>query len=54
MPVDRVGTILDKLEKRLIFLVRNEEGSVTWAYPVTIADTPHSAVFGRDERIHLA
>ena len=54
VPVDRVGTILDKLQKRLIFLVRNEDGAVTWAYPVTIEDTPHSAVFGRGERINLA
>ena len=47
--VDRVRVILAELEKRLTFLVRNAHGSVTWAYPVTVDETPHRASFSTGE-----
>jgi predicted phosphoribosyltransferase len=39
----RVRTILDELEAHMTFLFRNEQGEVTWAYPVTLEETPHRA-----------
>ncbi len=39
----RVRSILDELEAHMTFLVRNERGEVTWAYPVTLEETPHRA-----------
>src|SRR5512139_2290700 len=41
----RVRAILGELEKHLTFLVCNAQGAVTWAYPVTVEETPHRAVF---------
>ena len=41
LPLARVETVLDELEKNLFFLVRNSQGAVSWAYPVTVEKTPH-------------
>ena len=41
MPVAKVVPILEELEQRLTFLYRNKSGAVVWAYPVTVAQTPH-------------
>jgi hypothetical protein len=46
--------ILDELEKNLFFLVRNEQGDVTWAFPVTVDKTPHRMTFSTCERINAA
>lgn len=40
LPAARTEAILEDLEKHLFFLVRNEEGAVTWAFPVTVTETP--------------
>lgn len=47
--LDRLAVILDELERRLTFLVRNEIGKVSWAYPVTVDQTPHRATFSTGE-----
>ena len=47
----RVNTILDELEKNLFFLVRNEQGAVSWAYPVTAEPTRHQLTFSTGERL---
>jgi hypothetical protein len=54
LPVDRVNAILDQLESHLIFLFRNEQGAVTWAYPVTADSTPHHATFSSGETVNAA
>jgi hypothetical protein len=54
LPVGRVNTILDELERNLFFLVRNSQGAVTWAYPVTVEKTPHELVFSTGERLYGA
>ncbi len=54
LSVDRVKLILDKLEKRLTFLFRNEQGAVVWAYPVTVENTPHYAIFSTGEQVYSA
>lgn len=43
LPISRVREILDELERHLTFLFRNDRGAVTWAYPVTVEETPHHA-----------
>src|SRR6266571_4358274 len=35
LPLSIVITILEDLEKHLFFLVRNDAGQVSWAFPVT-------------------
>ena len=46
--------ILDDLERNLFFLVRNEKGEVSWAFPVTIDETPHRLTFSTGEKINAA
>lgn len=52
LPLERVTAIFGELEKRLTFLVRNERGAVTWAYPVTVDETPHHAAFSTGEEAY--
>ncbi len=54
MPPVRVNSILAELEKNLTFLVRNEQGAVVWAYPVTVDKTPHHATLNTGEQFHAA
>ena len=49
LPVDLISTILDDLQKHLFFLVRNDAGEVSWAFPVTSDRTPHSLSFSTGE-----
>jgi hypothetical protein len=49
-----VAAILDELEKNLVFLVRNDQGDVTWAFPVTAESTPHEITFSSGERLYGA
>lgn len=51
---ERVVEILDDLEKRKVFLFRNPQGDVAWAYPVTADKTPHQVVFPSGEQIYAA
>jgi hypothetical protein len=53
-PLDKVISILDDLEKHLVFLVRNEEGAVSWAFPVTVERTPHKVSFSSGEQLYAA
>jgi len=50
----RTAKILDELEQRLFFVVRNEDGAVSWAFPVTADETPHRLVFNTGERLYAA
>ena len=54
LPLARVKAILDELERHMTFVFRNAEGAVTWAYPVTVAPTPHGVTFRTGERINAA
>jgi len=47
----RVETILEELERKLFFLVRNDAGEVSWAYPLTTDRTPHRLHFSTGERL---
>ena len=54
LPLEQVETILDELETKLFFLVRNERRAVAWAYPVTVEPTPHHLNFSSGERLYAA
>ncbi len=54
LPVSQVKDILEDLERNLFFLVRNELGAVSWAYPVTVEQTPHHMTFSTGERLYGA
>ena len=54
LPLAQIKAILDELEKNLFFLVRNEQGAVSWAYPVTVDDTPHHLTFSTGEQLYAA
>ena len=54
LPVNQVDEILEELEKRLTFLFRDEQGAVIWAYPVTVASTPHRVTFSTGEQVQAA
>jgi hypothetical protein len=54
LPLSEVITILDDLEKHLFFLVRNEIGEVSWAFPVTVEMTPHRLTYSSGERGYAA
>jgi hypothetical protein len=47
----RVSAILSELEEHLFFLVRNSEGDVNWAFPVTTDSTAHRLSFSSGENI---
>ena len=50
----RTMKILDELEKNMTFLFRNPDGEVTWAYPVTVDQTPHHVSFSSGEQVYAA
>jgi hypothetical protein len=54
LPLARVDAILDELEVNLVFLVRNEQGAVSWAYPVTVDPTLHHLTFSTGEQLYGA
>ena len=54
MSLSRTTKILDDLERNLFFLVRNAQGSVSWAFPVTADKTPHHLTFSTGERLNAA
>jgi hydroxymethylpyrimidine pyrophosphatase-like HAD family hydrolase len=54
VPLELVKSILEELERKLFFLVRNEQGAVTWAYPVTVEITPHKINFSSGGCLYAA
>ena len=51
LTLQNVSAILTDLEKNLFFLVRDPEGNVSWAFPVTTSETPHRLRFSTGEKI---
>jgi hypothetical protein len=49
--LQHVSKVVSDLEKRLFFLVRDSNGNVNWAFPVTAAVTPHKLTFSTGESI---
>jgi hypothetical protein len=54
LPREKTVSILDDLEKNLTFLVRDDNGNVSWAFPVTVDNTPHKLTFSTGERLYGA
>ncbi len=54
LPVARVKSILDELDKHMTFVCRNTQGAVVWAYPVTAESTPHHVAFSTGEQLYAA
>ena len=54
IPLERVNFLQEELERKLFFLVRNEQGAVAWAYPITVETTPHKLSFASGERLYGA
>ena len=54
LPVSVVTAILEDLQKNLFFLVRNDIGEISWAFPVTCDTTPHRLSFSSGERAFAA
>ncbi|MBI5283559.1 MAG: hypothetical protein HY874_00550 [Chloroflexi bacterium] len=51
---DRVGTLLDELERGKVFLFRSDGVNVDWAYPVTAEQTRHTVTFDSGETRYAA
>ena len=49
-----VHNILTDLEEHMTFLFRDKSGSVTWAYPVTVEETPHHLTFDDGKTCYAA
>ena len=54
LSISEVGLILEELEANLFFLVRNQEGKVSWAFPMTVVKTPHRLSFNTGEKLYGA
>jgi len=54
LPLARAVALLDDLEEGMTFLFRDEQGAVTWAYPVTVDQTPHHVTFSTGEQVYAA
>ena len=54
IPGERVSAIVAELEKNLFFLVRDGDGNVAWAYPVTTYPTRHRLTFSTAEKTNGA
>ena len=52
LEVPRVVSILEELEEHLTFVFRGDQRVVTWAYPVTVDETPHHARFSTGEEAY--
>ena len=54
LPTARVVELLDELEKEMTFLYRGDGENVTWAYPVTVDQTPHQVTMSTGETVYAA
>jgi len=54
LPLAQVYKILDELEENLLFLVRDKQGAVAWAYPLTLQETAHRLKFDSGETLYAA
>ncbi|MBI5031624.1 MAG: hypothetical protein HZB51_13935 [Chloroflexi bacterium] len=54
LPLEKVVALLGELERHMTFLFRNGDGAVTWAYPVTVDQTPHRITLSTGERVFAA
>ena len=51
---ERTSAVVDELETNRFFLVRDSDDEVSWAFPVTVAETGHHLLFSTGERLDAA
>ena len=51
VPEKTTRAIAEELERNLFFVVRKGEDHISWAFPVTVDQTPHRLRFGSGERL---
>lgn len=51
---ERVVELIDDLGDKKALIARAANGAITWAYPVTVADTPHQLTFENGDRLFAA
>lgn len=54
VPPQSLDAVLDALEKGKVYLYRSDGENVTWAYPVTVDDTPHHLSYSTGEKGNAA
>jgi len=54
LPISQVQSIVEELERKLFFLVRNRSGDVAWAFPLTADETVHDMKLSTGQRIFAA
>ena len=54
MSLSKTNEIIEDLERNLFFLVSNDQGNISWAFPVTVDKTPHELTFSTGERLNAA
>jgi hypothetical protein len=54
LAAERVATIIDELERGMVFVFRTDGVNVDWAYPFAAAATPHRVTFGSGEPRYAA
>ena len=50
LPISHVQSIVEELERKLFFLVRNRAGDVAWAFPLTVDKTAHDVKLSTGQR----
>lgn len=54
VPASDVAEQLDELGERKALIARNNDGDVTWTYPVTVEATAHHLSFRSGDRLYAA
>jgi hypothetical protein len=54
LPPATVKQLLDDLGEKKALIARDDSGAVDWAFPVTVAETPHRLSFNSGERLYAA
>jgi len=54
VPEASARTIAAELERNLFFVVRKDQDHISWAFPVTVDQTPHEVTLGSSEAIYGA
>ena len=54
LPPSTVSEMFDDLGARKALIARDDQGAVTWAYPITVEHTRHRITFRSGERLYAA
>jgi hypothetical protein len=54
LPREQTAQIVEDLERNLFFLARGDSPEISWAFPVTVDETPHHLLFSTGVRLNAA